>query len=119
MRKFVLLLALLLTACVEEELPITVKYVPPGLVSNMNNDAFVPGPGKIVILAKGDITIKQVTLNRGNCPSEVNDLRAALGLPPLLPQVLSFGQELAIPANCRVLEAAIETDKGSTTFTWN
>jgi hypothetical protein len=72
-------------------------------------------------MAKDNITIKQVTLNRGNCTRDTDppDLDPKFYAQISgLPQSLKFGEVLTLPAHCNVLEAAIETDKGSSTFTW-
>ena len=108
MKKFLMLtsLALLLTACGEEKLPITVSKM------NVANGYQGQRAELIQIVAKDTVTIKRVTLNRGNCDN-------ALLISRLFPRSLKFGEVFKIPATCDdVLEAAIETDKGTSTFTW-
>jgi hypothetical protein len=100
--------------------------------------AYVP---LVKIVAKDNVTIQQVILNRGNCQAPWNEQAAEprdrlpdpfrqpwgpremwLGMVGVqLPKSLKFGETLELPLVlqvCELLEAEVKTDKGDWTFTW-
>jgi hypothetical protein len=84
-----------------------------------------PGQGKyvyqtgsesVVITARSEITVQQVVLNRGSCTGD--DTRVIPGAFIKGPETLQFGEIHRVSANCVVIEAKVQTDKGTWTFTW-
>ncbi|EMH00960.1 hypothetical protein [Helicobacter pylori] len=96
----------------------------------------VNSEGGFQISSKVDsVTIQGVKLNRGNCvvnfvPGEAL-ASLALGLVPLIsqleqkgvmmePQALKFGEKIkGFSQGCDIIEAEIQTDKGTWTFNFN
>jgi hypothetical protein len=121
-----LLFVILLSACAKAEAPVSVSKI-----NTPNRWERSPTSVPLVkIVAKDNVTIQQVILNRGNCQAPWNEQTAPtnalremwLGMVGIqLPKSLKFGETLELPlvaGVCELLEAEVKTDKGDWTFTF-
>jgi hypothetical protein len=68
------------------------------------------------------IVIQKITLNRGKCQWEglmYMGLFPANSMRPKLPVALGFGDKVTYVVCDNIIEATIETDKGSATYSWD
>ena len=74
---------------------------------------------EITNVGKKPIKLVSLTINdRPDC--SVYRLDAILGNnKPLFPSILNVGDEISISGSCQIIRAAVETDQGSNTYSFN
>ncbi len=68
----------------------------------------------VITSRANDLTITNLTVNRGNCPLPDP---TQFGAPPLLPTTLQFGERFKI-MTCNFIEITVTTNAGEFTNTW-